>query len=80
MHMLGSVIASYLDPNGATVSITTQPANAQGVEGHTATFSVKAATGSRPYGTTVSYQWQKNGVAISRRDHPSLYHHAETRP
>jgi len=64
MHMLGSVIATYLDPNGAVVNITKQPANTQGVDGKTATFTV-AATGSSPYGSTVTYQWQKNGTDIA---------------
>jgi len=41
-------------------SITTQPASQGVTVGQTATFSV-AATGTAP----LSYQWQKNGVAIS---------------
>ena len=41
-------------------SITTQPANQSVTAGQTATFSV-TATGTSP----LSYQWQKNGSAIS---------------
>ncbi len=54
--------AATLTVNAATVapSITTQPANQTVTAGQTASFSV-AATGTAP----LSYQWQKNGVAIS---------------
>src|SRR4029077_610241 len=41
-------------------SITTQPASQTVTAGQTATFSV-TATGTAP----LSYQWQKNGTAIS---------------
>src|SRR5207245_814943 len=44
----------------AGVSITTQPASKTVTAGQTASFSV-AATGTAP----LSYQWQKNSVAIS---------------
>jgi hypothetical protein len=44
----------------AVLSITTQPANQSVTTGQTATFSV-AATGSG----TLTYQWKKNGTAIS---------------
>jgi hypothetical protein len=48
--------------NGASSSpsITTQPVSADVTAGQTATFSV-TATGTAP----LSYQWQKNGTAIS---------------
>jgi hypothetical protein len=50
-----------LAPNTATSpSITTQPSNQSVMVGQTATFSV-TATGTGP----LSYQWQKNGAAIS---------------
>lgn len=58
MHLKGSVIATYLDPNGANVDITTQPADTTQQEQRTATFTV-VATGTSAYGTTVTYQWQK---------------------
>src|ERR1700761_189538 len=41
-------------------SITTQPANQSVMAGQTATFTV-VATGTAP----LTYQWQKNSVAIS---------------
>src|SRR5436305_3323 len=46
--------------NGSAPSITTQPANQTVTVGQTATFTV-VATGTAP----LSYQWQKNGTAIS---------------
>src|SRR5215469_14244181 len=56
-------IAATLAVNAAAVapSITTQPANQTVTVGQTATFTV-VATGTSP----LSYQWQKNGAAISR--------------
>ena len=47
-------------PAPGTPSIATQPANQSVTAGQTATFSV-VATGTAP----LSYQWQKNGAAIS---------------
>lgn len=58
VFMKGGVIATFLDPNGASVNITKQPASATTVENRTLTLSV-TATGTSAYGTTVSYQWQK---------------------
>jgi hypothetical protein len=54
--------AATLTVNSAGVapSITTQPVSQDVTVGQTATFSV-AATGTAP----LSYQWQKNGAAIS---------------
>src|SRR4029077_1489090 len=52
-----------LNVAGATAvapSITTQPVSADVTAGQTASFSV-AATGTAP----LSYQWQKNGSAVS---------------
>jgi hypothetical protein len=60
----GSVTSSgaILTVTGAAVapSITTQPANESVTAGQTATFTV-AASGTAP----LSYQWEKNGTAIS---------------
>ncbi len=60
----GSVTSSAatLTVNAAAVAptITTQPASKTVTAGQTATFTV-AATGTAP----LSYQWQKNGSAIS---------------
>jgi hypothetical protein len=47
-------------PAAAAPLITTQPVSASAIGGSTATFTV-AATGTAP----LSYQWQKNGAAIS---------------
>ena len=57
--------AAILTVNPAPVapSITTQPLSQTITAGQTATFSVTAA-GTAP----LSYQWQKNGAAIERRD------------
>ena len=54
--------AATLTVNAATVAptITTQPASQTVAAGQTATFSV-VATGTAP----LSYQWKKNGTAIS---------------
>ena len=49
-----------VNATGTAPSITTQPANQTVSAGQTATFSV-VATGTAP----LSYQWQKNGVAIT---------------
>ena len=46
-------------PVGIAPTITQQPANASIMTGATATFTV-SATGTAP----LSYQWQKNGVAV----------------
>src|SRR4029077_14776994 len=60
----GSVTSSAatLTVNTAPVAptITTQPVNQTVTAGQTATFTV-AATGTAP----LSYQWRKNGTAIS---------------
>src|SRR5213079_1145832 len=63
-NSVGSVTSSAatLTVNAAAVapSITTQPASQAVTVGQTATFMV-VATGTAP----LSYQWQKNGTAIS---------------
>src|ERR1700722_7796125 len=59
---LGNSQTAILTVNSATgaPTITAQPANQTVTAGQTATFTV-AATGTAP----LSYQWQKNGSAIS---------------
>jgi hypothetical protein len=54
-------------------AITSQPASQTITAGQTATFSV-TATGTAP----LSYQWQKNGAAISGANSPSYTTSAET--
>jgi hypothetical protein len=49
-----------VNPTGTAPTINTQPANQTVTAGQTATFSVVAA-GTAP----LTYQWQKNGVAIT---------------
>jgi hypothetical protein len=49
-----------VNPAAVAPTITTQPANQTVTAGQTATFAV-VATGTAP----MSYQWQKNGMAIS---------------
>jgi hypothetical protein len=46
-------------PSQSAPSITTQPSNQTAVLGQTATFTVTAA------GTSLTYQWNKNGTAVS---------------
>ena len=54
----GQYMGVFLDPNGASVNISQQPANVTLNEGLAATLSV-TATGTSAYGTNVVYQWQK---------------------
>lgn len=56
--LAGSVVGCYVDPSGASVTITQQPADATAQEGRSARFTV-AATGTSAYGGVVSYQWQR---------------------
>ena len=55
--LTGSVIGTYLDPTGASVTFSQQPANVTILQGRVATFTA-LATGQSSYGTNVSYQWQ----------------------
>ena len=55
-------------------SITTQPANQTVNVGQVATFSV-LASGTAP----LTYQWQKNGTPIRRRDFRKLYNSSDRR-
>jgi len=52
-----SNVSVYLDPTGASVTISQQPQSVTTQEGVTATFTVVASATS-VYGTTVTYQWQ----------------------
>jgi hypothetical protein len=60
----GALLESPGDPVGASVTITTQPANATAAAYKTATFNVAADTAS-PYTATVVYQWYKNDALIA---------------
>jgi hypothetical protein len=57
-YLVGSVIGSYLDISGASVSITQSPASTSVVEGSEAILKV-IATGTSQYVTGVLYQWQE---------------------
>ncbi|MEK7675295.1 MAG: PA14 domain-containing protein, partial [Verrucomicrobiota bacterium] len=56
--LAGALIGSYLDPTGASVTISQAPQNTTQQELRTVTFTV-TATGASAYGSTVTYQWQK---------------------
>lgn len=58
MFLQGAAIGTYLDPAGAAINITQEPASQTGVDGKIAIFKV-VATGASLYGNTVGYQWQK---------------------
>jgi hypothetical protein len=57
MTMRGAVIGTYLNPTGADVLITTQPADITQQENRAAIFSI-VAEGISPYGSA-TFQWQK---------------------
>ena len=65
--------AALLTVNAAPPSITTQPTSQTVTAGQTATFSV-VASGTAP----LSYQWQKNGTAVSGATSSSYTTPAET--
>ena len=55
--LTGSVIGAYLNPNGASVTITAQPQSITVGENREGTLTADA-TGTSAYGSTVTYQWQ----------------------
>jgi hypothetical protein len=57
-NMTGSVIGTYLNTNGASVSFTAAPASTSVVEGFGTILTV-GATGTSAYSSTVLYQWQE---------------------
>jgi Immunoglobulin I-set domain/PQQ enzyme repeat len=56
-----SASATLTVSGSSAITITTQPVSQSVTIGQTATFSVTATSGSPP----LSYQWQKNGAAIT---------------
>jgi len=58
MFLKGSVIGTYLDPNGAGITINEQPKSVTIAQNTTTILSVSAA-GTSVYGTNVTYQWQR---------------------
>lgn len=59
----GAYLSCMLDPAGASVAITQQPASTSAAEGTTARFSL-TATFTSPYVTAPAYQWSRNGQPI----------------
>jgi len=55
--LVGSVIGYDFNPAGSSLEFTEQPQSISAVVGTFATFTA-AASGSSPYGDTVTYQWQ----------------------
>ena len=62
--LTGDLIGTYLNPNGAEVTITNQPSEATVISGLTATFSVVAGATSA-YGNAIDYQWQSADAGSS---------------
>ena len=62
--MGAALISTLVDPDLATLSISSQPTDLNRTNGNTATFSVTAAGSSPLPSSAVKYQWQKNGVDI----------------
>ena len=56
-------VGLYLDPTGASVVFTQQPASVTTAANNAVTFTAKVDAIS-PYGTNILYIWRKNGVAI----------------
>jgi len=66
-------IGSSTSVSAVAPAVTTEPVSQTIIAGQTATFSV-AATGTAP----LSYQWRKNGIAITGATSPSYTTPAET--
>lgn len=62
--LTGDLIGTYLNPNGAEVTITQQPQDATALEGRTVTFTVEAE-GTHVYGNSIVYQWQSADAGSS---------------
>ena len=58
--LLGQFFATFANPVGASVTITTEPADVTAEQAKTATFSVAVNASS----TAIAYQWKKNGQDI----------------
>ncbi len=70
----GSILSGPVDGVGASIAITTQPADQTTVANSPVSFSA-VATGHSPYegdyGSVVSYQWYVNGDAVLGANSPS---------
>ena len=62
--LTGALIGTYLDPNGAAITIDRQPASQEVSEGLSHTLAI-AASGTSAYGQFVDYQWQQASAGSS---------------
>jgi hypothetical protein len=62
--LTGALIGTYLDPNGAAITIDQQPASQDVSEGLVHTLSI-TASGTSAYGDFVGYQWQQASAGSS---------------
>ena len=62
--LTGSLIGTYLDPNGAEITIDQQPSSPTVDEGQSVTLTI-GATGTSAYGNTVGIQWQTAAAGSS---------------
>jgi hypothetical protein len=62
--LTGALIGTYLDPNGAVITIDQHPASQEVSEGLSHTLSI-TASGTSAYGQFVDYQWQQASAGSS---------------
>jgi len=62
--LTGSLIGTYLDPNGAEVTIEQQPSSVTIDEGQSVTLTI-GASGTSAYGNSVGIQWQTAAAGSS---------------
>jgi PA14 domain len=60
----GSALSTFINPEVSSISIVAQPTAVTVAQNRPATFTA-SATGSSTVGSTVIYQWQRNGVDIA---------------
>ncbi|MBI1177612.1 hypothetical protein GC207_09255 [bacterium] len=62
--ILGTFVKNYVNPDNQII-IATQPQSQSATAGSDVTFSVAATTYEPKFGGPITYQWRKNGTAIS---------------
>ena len=62
--LTGSLIGTYLDPNGAEITVDRQPSSATIDEGQSVTLTI-GASGTSAYGNSVGIQWQTAAAGSS---------------